>query len=43
MRAAGKARGQGEKPQRESPKATKATRPLTARCGCYHEESVAEQ
>jgi hypothetical protein len=33
----------GGKPQRGSPQATKATRPLTARCGRYDEESVAGQ
>jgi len=43
MRAAATARGQGGKPPRASPRATEATRPLTGRCGRYHEESVAEQ
>jgi len=43
MRAAVRARGQGGKRPRTSPLAVEATRPLTARCGRYHEESVAGQ
>lgn len=42
MRAAVTARGQGGKPPRTPPQATGAMRPLRARCGRYHEESVAE-
>ena len=40
MRAAVRAHGQGGKRLCGSLQATKATRPLTGRCGRYHEESV---